>query len=121
VFTDLDVWYCRKLHAEMAQYHEMAIGISYLFIPREGLQSGASDEAVNVWCANDQQQAMTMAKAGEAVEAKQCDNPIADHYRAGMSAGVSGTPALVLDNGMMMPGYLPPAQLKQRLDALNKP
>ena len=119
VFTDIDCGYCRKLHAEMAEYNALGIGISYLFFPRAGLQSGSFDKAVNVWCASDQQQAMTSAKAGEAVDAKTCDNPIADHYKAGVTAGVSGTPALVLDNGVLMPGYLPPIQLKQRLDSMN--
>lgn len=118
VFTDIDCGYCRKLHAEMQQYNELGIGVSYLFFPRAGLQSGSFDKAVNVWCAADQQQAMTMAKAGEPVTAKSCDNPIAEHYSAGVSSGVSGTPALVLDNGMLMPGYLPPAQLKQRLESI---
>lgn len=119
VFTDIDCGYCRKLHAEMQQYNDLGIGISYLFFPRAGLKSGSYDKAVNVWCAADQQQAMTLAKAGEAVEPKTCDNPITAHYNAGVSAGVSGTPALVLDSGTIMPGYLPPAQLKQRLDALS--
>ncbi|TDR20794.1 thioredoxin fold domain-containing protein [Marinicella litoralis] len=118
VFTDIDCGYCRKLHAEMAQYNELGIGISYLFFPRAGLQSGSFDKAVNVWCAADQQQAMTLAKAGEPVDPKKCDNPIAEHYKAGVTAGVSGTPALVLENGMLMPGYLPPLQLKQRLDSI---
>ena len=54
VFTDIDCGYCRKLHAEMAQYNELGIGISYLFFPRAGLQSGSFDKAVNVWCADDQ-------------------------------------------------------------------
>ncbi len=120
VFTDIDCGYCRKLHAEMQQYNDLGIGVSYLFFPRAGLKSGSYDKAVNVWCAADQQEAMTLAKAGETVEPKSCDNPITEHYNAGLSAGVSGTPALVLDNGTMMPGYLPPAQLKQRLDAVNK-
>lgn len=119
VFTDIDCGYCRKLHAEVQQYNELGIGISYLFFPRAGLQSGSFDKAVNVWCAADQQQAMTMAKAGEPVEAKTCDNPIAEHYKAGITSGVSGTPALVLESGMLMPGYLPPQQLKQRLDSLS--
>lgn len=119
VFTDIDCGYCRKLHAEVQQYNDLGIGISYLFFPRAGLKSGSFDKAVNVWCAADQQKAMTLSKAGETVEAKTCDNPIADHYNAGLSAGVSGTPALVLDNGTLMPGYLPPAQLKQRLDSLS--
>ena len=119
VFTDIDCGYCRKLHAEVQQYNELGIGISYLFFPRAGLKSGSYDKAVNVWCAADQQQAMTLAKAGETVEAKTCDNPITEHYKAGVSSGVSGTPALVLDNGTLMPGYLPPQQLKQRLESLS--
>ncbi len=119
VFTDIDCGYCRKLHAEMAEYNELGIGISYLFFPRAGLQSASFDKAVNVWCAADQQKAMTMSKAGEPVEPKTCDNPIAEHYKAGISSGVSGTPALVLDDGTIMPGYLPPQQLKQRLDSLS--
>lgn len=119
VFTDIDCGYCRKLHAEVQEYNELGIGISYLFFPRAGLKSGSYDKAVNVWCAANQQEAMTMSKAGEEVAAKTCDNPIAEHYQAGLSSGVSGTPALVLDNGTIMPGYLPPQQLKQRLQSLN--
>jgi len=118
VFTDIDCGYCRKLHAEVQQYNDLGIGISYLFFPRAGLKSGSFDKAVNVWCASDQQKAMTMSKAGEPVEDRTCDNPIAEHYNAGVSSGVSGTPALVLDNGTIMPGYLPPQQLKQRLESL---
>lgn len=118
VFTDIDCGYCRKLHAEMQQYNDLGIGVSYLFFPRAGLKSGSYDKAVNVWCAADQQEAMTLAKAGEPVKQQTCDNPISEHYKAGVSSGVSGTPALVLDDGTMMPGYLPPAQLKQRLDAI---
>lgn len=119
VFTDIDCGYCRKLHAEVQQYNEMGIGISYMFFPRAGLKSGSYDKAVNVWCAADQQQAMTLSKAGEEVPAKTCDNPIAEQYNAGLAAGVTGTPALILDNGTIMPGYVPPVQLKQRLDSLN--
>jgi len=120
VFTDIDCGYCRKLHSEMAGYNKLGIGISYLFFPRAGLQSASYDKAVNVWCAADQQQAMTSAKAGESVDPKKCDNPITEQYKAGLSAGVSGTPALVLDNGTLMPGYLPPEQLIQRLEQLSK-
>lgn len=119
VFTDIDCGYCRKLHAEIAEYNDLGIGISYLFFPRAGLQSASFDKAVNVWCAANQQEAMTLAKAGEPVEPKKCDNPIEQHYKTGVTAGVSGTPALVLDDGTLMPGYLPPAQLKQRLDLLD--
>lgn len=118
VFTDIDCGYCRKLHAEIKGYNDLGIGVSYLFFPRAGVQSASFDKAVNVWCAKDQQEAMTLSKAGETVEPKTCDNPIEAHYKAGVTAGVSGTPALILDDGTLMPGYLPPAQLKQRMDML---
>jgi thiol:disulfide interchange protein DsbC len=115
VFTDIDCGYCRKLHNQIDQYNELGIGISYLFFPRAGLKSASYDKAVTVWCSDDKQEAMTSAKSGITLENKTCDNPIKDQYLAGQAAGVSGTPAMVLDNGRLMPGYLPPEQLLQRL------
>ncbi len=118
VFTDIDCGYCRKLHQDIEQYNALGIGISYLFFPRAGINSPSYDKAVTVWCSDDQRLAMTESKAGQNLPKKQCDNPIKTHYNAGLSAGVSGTPALIMDNGRLMPGYLPPEQLKQRLDML---
>ena len=48
----------------------------------------------------------------------QCENPIDDQYQLGMELGVTGTPALVTTDGTLIPGYVPPAQLKLRLEAL---
>lgn len=118
VFTDIDCGYCRKLHNEMDEYNKLGIGISYLFFPRAGLQSDSFNKAVTVWCSDDQQDAMTNAKSGIKLENKSCDNPIKEQYMAGQAAGVTGTPAMVLDNGKLMPGYLPPQQLLERLKLL---
>ncbi|MCW8869611.1 MAG: thioredoxin fold domain-containing protein [Proteobacteria bacterium] len=118
VFTDIDCGYCRKLHADMQGYNDLGIGISYLFFPRSGLKTASYDKAVSVWCAADQQKAMDQAKAGSQVAEKQCDNPVTEQYQAGLASGVTGTPALILQDGTMLPGYLPPDQLKQRLDSL---
>jgi len=118
VFTDIDCGYCRKLHSEMQGYNDLGIGVSYLFFPRSGLKTASYDKAVSVWCAADQHKAMDQAKAGTQVPPKQCDNPVAEQYQAGLTAGVTGTPALILKDGTMMPGYMPPEQLKQRLDSL---
>jgi len=116
VFTDIDCGYCRKLHSQMDEYNKRGIGVSYLFFPRAGLKSNSYDKAVAVWCAEDKQEAMTKAKTGIQVDLKKCDNPVAEHYKTGQAVGVSGTPAIVLDNGTLMPGYLPPDALLQRLD-----
>ena len=118
VFTDIDCGYCRKLHNQMDEYNKLGIGISYLFYPRSGLNTPSFDKAVTVWCSDDKQAAMTNAKSGVSLEQKTCDNPIKEQYMAGQAAGVTGTPAMVLDNGKILPGYLPPEALLQRIIAL---
>ena len=119
VFTDIDCGYCRKLHAQMEEYNEQGIAIHYMSFPRAGVGSPSYDKAVSVWCASDPQGAMTQAKLGGDPEAAQCENPIADQYQLGRDLGVTGTPSLLTSEGQMIPGYVPPEQLRQRLDQLN--
>jgi thiol:disulfide interchange protein DsbC len=59
---------------------------------------------------------MDAAKAGEAVPAKTCENPVAAHYELGQQMRISGTPALVLSDGEIVPGYVPPDKLRRALD-----
>ena len=86
--------------------------------PRAGVGSNSYDKFVSVWCADDQQSALTMAKAGDDPEPLKCPNPIADQYELGREIGVTGTPALVAADGTLIPGYMPPAQLRERLESL---
>lgn len=116
VFTDIDCGYCRKLHQQMKDYNDMGIRIRYMAFPRAGIDSDAYNKAADVWCAKDRQQAMTDAKAGKDVNAKSCENPVKAHYEIGRRLGVTGTPALFLETGEMLPGYVPPTRLKQILD-----
>ena len=119
VFTDIDCGYCRKLHDQVAEYNEHGISIRYMAFPRAGIGSRSYEKAVTVWCSDDPQQAMTAAKAGEEMAPVQCASPVAEQYQLGQAMGVSGTPALLTDNGQLIPGYVPPAQLRQRLDRMN--
>ena len=118
VYTDIDCGYCRKLHNQIDEYNELGIGISYLFFPRSGVNTPSFDKAITVWCSENQQEAMTNAKSGINLENVKCDNPIKVQYDSGLAAGVTGTPALITETGVMMPGYLPPTQLLQRLAML---
>ena len=121
VFTDIDCGYCRKLHDQVAEYNEEGIAIHYLAFPRAGIGSDSYDKFVSVWCADDQQAALTLAKGGGDPEPQKCDNPIADQYELGREIGVTGTPALVTADGTLIPGYMPPAQLRERLESLEAP
>ncbi|MDM8347418.1 thioredoxin fold domain-containing protein [Pseudomonas sp. sp1636] len=111
VFTDTDCGYCQKLHSEVPALNRLGVEVRYVAFPRQGLQSPAYQELVSVWCAKDRQAAMTLAKTRQEVPAAECDNPVAKQYALGQMIGVSGTPAIVLANGKLIPGYQPAAQL----------
>lgn len=115
VFTDIDCGYCRKLHSEIASYNQYGIKVRYLMFPRAGIGSESYQKAVSVWCSDNRPEALTRAKRGEDIPPKTCDNPVKSQYELGQALGVRGTPSIVLDDGEMIPGYVPPAQLAQIL------
>jgi thiol:disulfide interchange protein DsbC len=116
VFTDIDCGYCRKLHGEMAKYNELGIRVRYLFYPRSGPNTESWAKAEAVWCAADRNEALTRAKRGEVVKSPKCANtPVARDFELGQEVGLRGTPAILLPNGDLLGGYLPPAMLAKRL------
>jgi len=120
VFTDIDCGYCRKLHNEMAKYNDLGIKIRYLAYPRAGVASASYKKAVSVWCSEDKKQAMNRAKTGQSVPTQSCDNPVKAQMALGQRFGVNGTPALVLDNGQLYPGYAPAEKLIVLLESIKK-
>jgi thiol:disulfide interchange protein DsbC len=117
VFTDVDCTYCRKLHKEINRYNDLGITVRYLLYPRSGANTPSYHKAVTVWCNENRQDALTRAKAGEELERRDCPNPILALMDLGQAVGLQGTPAIVLDDGEMVPGYVPPEKLAQALDA----
>jgi thiol:disulfide interchange protein DsbC len=117
VFTDVDCTYCRKLHSQMSEYNRLGIKVRYMAYPRTGPDTEAWEKAEQVWCAANRTDALTRAKHGEDLKSpKQCAaSPVAREYAIGQEVGVRGTPAIVLESGEMLPGYLPPAMLAQHL------
>ena len=118
VFTDIDCGYCRRMHQQMAEYNKLGIAIEYLFFPRAGVGSESFDKAVSVWCATDRNKALTEAKAGAALDKKECANPVEEEYALGNKIGVNGTPAVIAADGSQLGGYLAPEQLLVRLDQI---
>jgi thiol:disulfide interchange protein DsbC len=117
IFTDIDCGYCRKLHSQMAEYNRLGIRVRYLFYPRSGPGTDSWEKAEQVWCSKDRNAALTRAKQGEPLSSpKQCKgSPITRDYALGQKLNIGGTPALLLEDGDLLPGYLPPAMLAQRL------
>jgi thiol:disulfide interchange protein DsbC len=117
VFTDPTCGYCRKLHSEIEQYNALGITIAYAAFPRAGINSDMDKILKNVWCSKNQNQAITNAKNDIAVPHATCNNPVDQMYSIGESLGVNGTPAIILPNGDMVPGYRPAQQLLQTLES----
>ena len=118
VFTDIDCGYCRELHRQIKDYNDLGITVRYLAYPRAGAESESANKLIEVWCAKDQQKAMTDAKAQREVKKTSlCDNnPVAEQFELGGKLGVRGTPAIFLEDGQMLPGYVPPQKLREILD-----
>jgi thiol:disulfide interchange protein DsbC len=121
VFTDITCGYCRKMHKEMADYNARGITFRYLAYPRSGVndQKGNLSQGFkdlrSVWCSDDTANALTKAKSGSGIAYRICEAPIEAQFNFGRQIGVTGTPAIVLSNGMMIPGYQPPEKLEEIL------
>lgn len=115
VFTDVTCPHCRRLHGEVPTLQSAGVTVRYLAFPRSGPQGPGARQMRAVWCAEDRMVAMDIAKgiragtlgysncrAGEAVERG---------YRLGQAVGVQGTPAIVLADGTLVPGYRPASKL----------
>lgn len=125
VFTDVDCGFCRRLHSQMHTYTEngqqypgyndLGIEIRYLAYPRAGIPSPSADKLITAWCSKNKQETLTKLKQDQPVPNATCDNPVAQQFKMGGDAGVSGTPSLFLPDGKFMPGYMPPADLAKLL------
>lgn len=117
VFTDITCGYCRKLHSEMADYNALGITVRYLAFPREGMNGQVAKNMESVWCAADPKKAFTTAMNGGDISPIDCKIDLSQHYKLGILYGIQGTPAILLQNGMMIPGYQGPKEMKQLLDS----
>lgn len=116
VFTDVDCFYCQKLHQEIPDLNRLGIEVRYLAYPRAGIGSESYKKIASAWCAADKQDAMTKLKNRQRIATNVCPgNPVAAQFKLGQRVGVSGTPALITDTGRLMPGYMPALQLAAAL------
>ncbi len=118
IFTDIDCTFCRRLHSQIDDYMDQGIEIRYFLYPRNGPTSPSWAKAENVWCADNRNEALTLAKLDKEYPTHTCDSSIvSNHYLIGQDVGLRGTPAIVLDDGTLFSGYLPPAKLKEAIVA----
>ena len=122
VFTDVDCGFCRKFHTEVPELNRMGIAVHYLAFPRAGLGSASFRQIATAWCSKDPQGTLTRMKAGEKIPDNVCSgNPVAAELALGSRLGVTGTPALILEDGTLIPGYRPANELAHILGLREEP
>ena len=109
IITDINCPYCRRLHDEMDEYMKLGVRVRYIFMPLKGQDD--FDKTVSVWCSEDRNLSLDIVKSGGSVESKKCDNPIKQHLALSRKMGVRGTPAIIMEDGTMLPGYVPISKL----------
>ena len=113
VFTDVDCGYCRKLHNEVPELNAMGIEVRYLAFPRAGislriLRSKLPPPGVLIHPMKPSRRSrMASAPAPQSVQT----TLLLTLSISGQSLGVTGTPAIVLMDGTLIPGYKPAAEL----------
>ena len=116
VFTDVDCQWCQKLHSQIAEYNKLGMKIRYMSYPRSGPETESWYKAEAVWCSANRNDMLTRAKRGEKLKVAHCPQaPIKRQYELGRELGVRATPAMVMPNGELVPGYLPPKELLEHL------
>ena len=112
------------MHSEIDEYNANGITIRYMAYPRSGIRNHKGEysqgfkDLQSIWCHENPTEALTKAKLGAQVAQRICDTKIEDEFNFGRQVGVSGTPAIMFEDGTMIPGYQPPEQLSIVLDKM---
>ncbi|MCZ6796781.1 MAG: thioredoxin fold domain-containing protein [Gammaproteobacteria bacterium] len=115
VFTDTSCPYCQKLHEEVGYLQDAGISVHYFPYPRGSTRGPGYATLKQVWCADDRLEAMNIAKgvAQGALPSGDCASAtfVDQGFIIGNRIGITGTPALFLENGTKIDGYRPYQQL----------
>jgi thiol:disulfide interchange protein DsbC len=119
VFSDPDCTFCRQLQGELSKLQNVAVYI--LPFPLTGLHPNAAGIAENIWCADDRTAAWNgYLLRGLKPNAKSCSNPLARNAALAAKYRVYGTPAIVFEDGSVVPGAVPASTIEARLASLAK-
>ena len=116
VFADPNCGYCKKFERDLQSVKDVTV---YTFlIPILGGDS--PQKATDIWCAKDNTRAwrdwMLDAKAPPRNMA-QCETPLARNLALSRKHKITGTPAIVFEDGTRVPGAISAEQLEKQLVA----
>jgi len=119
VFTDPDCPYCRQIEAEFDKLKNVEVFV-FLF-PLVSLHPAARVVSESIWCNHDRASAWkSYLQQGKIPPFATCDNPISRNLALGERLKIQGTPALIFEDGTVVPGLIPADRIEARLVAARK-
>lgn len=119
VFSDPNCGYCKRFEQELTGVKDLTV---YTFlIPILGGDS--PDKAKAIWCAKDATAAYRNWMLEDTAPPRplgECATPIERNLALSRKHRVNGTPAIVFEDGMRVPGMLTADQLEKQLVASSK-
>ena len=118
VFSDPDCPYCKRVETSLNEVDDVAV---YVFpYPLASLHPNATDIAINIWCQPDKSKAWRdYVEHAQLPSTTTCENPISQNIQLAESLSINGTPALIFEDGTLVPGAIDGDQIKQILSQLN--
>jgi len=116
VFDDPDCPFCREFHREVKELVAVGVPVAVFLHPVEKLHKGATEKSMHIWCADDRQERMDSALAGNVVSVvERCDAPIERNLQLAKRLGGGPTPYIVLPNGRGLAGKKSATELLAQL------
>ena len=114
-FTDPNCRWCKKLESELQNVNDVTL---YLFMTTHIGGPDSAAKAQGIWCSEDRVKAWdNLMLNGVSPAAGHCATPTAKVMALAEKLKVNGTPALVFADGVIVPGYMPAAELNKALDS----
>ncbi len=110
-FSDPKCGFCKRLESELVKIDNVTL---YLFL--YPIFQGSEEIVRNVYCAKEPVKAWDGLMLNGIMPANvSCQVPTDKVLALGKKLRVNGTPNLIFDNGVQIPGYLPAEELEKRL------
>ena len=119
VFTDPDCPYCRQLETELDKLTDATV---FVFpFPLTGLHPNARVISESIWCQSNRALAWKSYLQKDINQTfSNCDNPISRNLALGAKYQIQGTPALIFEDGTIIPGLIPADRIEAQLKASKK-
>lgn len=116
VFSDPECGFCKQIQNEFAKLKDISVYV--LPYPAVGGAKAAS-VSESIWCTKDRADSWsTYIQTGKQPESKKCANPLQRNIALAQKLQIRGTPALVFEDGSIIPGAVPASVIQNKAAAI---